>query len=102
MPPRMESQPGDALGEAEIAVMRRVVQMLGYDPVGMLDLLHILVHPDVLTLTKAYIAEIEQRDTALYTVEDPRTVGEKFTAALREQQRREVNEIVDEMQRRDS
>jgi len=37
------------------AILKKVKKMLGYDPVGMSDLLHILTHPDVINLTKAYI-----------------------------------------------
>lgn len=41
--------------EVEKEIMRKVKRMVGYDPVGMSDLLHILVHPDVVEDTKRYI-----------------------------------------------
>lgn len=46
----------------EQEIMRKVKKMLGYEPVGMLDLLHILSHPDVISLTKQYIQEKESID----------------------------------------
>ncbi len=41
--------------ELEREIMRKVRRMLGYDPVGMTDLLHMLVHPDLIALTKEYV-----------------------------------------------
>lgn len=40
-------------------IMIKIKKMVGYEPVGMLDLLHILSHPDVIELTKKYILSKE-------------------------------------------
>lgn len=39
----------------DIQVMGRVGLMLGYVPVGFVDLLHILKHPDMIGYTRAYL-----------------------------------------------
>lgn len=45
------------MDENEKVIMQRAEKMLGYSPVGMLDLLHVLAHPDVIDLTWQYLAE---------------------------------------------
>lgn len=40
---------------AEEALIKRVSQVVGYVPVGLKDLLHVLKHPDVIELTRSYI-----------------------------------------------
>lgn len=39
----------------EYEILRKVERIVGYPPTGMLDLLKILVHPDVIELTKKYV-----------------------------------------------
>lgn len=43
------------IDDARKAVLQKVCRMLGYDPVGMGDLLAILAHPDVIDLTRKYL-----------------------------------------------
>lgn len=40
-------------------LLERMDKMLGYVPVGTVDLLHILTHPDVIELTKDYIKHFD-------------------------------------------
>lgn len=40
---------------AKLELVRRVERMVGYVPVGLGDLLSVLVHPDVISLTRAYL-----------------------------------------------
>lgn len=44
----------------EQAIISKVEHIVGYVPIGTLDLLHILVHPDVIALTGAYIKEVSR------------------------------------------
>lgn len=41
----------------EQEVLKKVERIIGYVPVGMLDLLRVLVHPDVIDLTEKYVSE---------------------------------------------
>ena len=45
------------MDERERAIMQQAEKMLGYSPVGMRDLLRVLAHPDVIELTREYLAE---------------------------------------------
>ena len=47
--------------DEEKVIMKKLKTMLGYEPTGMLDLLHILSHPDVIEDTKKYLQSKEAR-----------------------------------------
>lgn len=47
--------------EREREIMILVDKMIGYPPTGMLDLLHILAHPEVIDLTRAYLKECDEQ-----------------------------------------
>lgn len=40
---------------SERQIMQKIAQIVGYVPVGTLDLLHLLVHPEVVNLTAEYV-----------------------------------------------
>lgn len=45
----------------EKRLIERVQKMLGYVPIGTLDLLHILAHPDCIEITRAFLDEKERQ-----------------------------------------
>ena len=43
------------IAQTEDRIVEQYQKMLGYVPIGTRDLLHILVHPDMIELTKIYV-----------------------------------------------
>lgn len=41
----------------EQEICKKIERLVGYVPVGTVDLLHILVHPDVIHLTEKYVRD---------------------------------------------
>jgi len=46
--------------QLEQEMMKKIKRMVGYEPVGMLDLLRLLTHPDLINMTKMYV-ELKER-----------------------------------------
>lgn len=46
--------------ESERAILLQVKKMLGYEPIGMGDLLKVLTHPDLIRQTLCYVKRIEE------------------------------------------
>lgn len=44
----------------EKELIKKIERIVGYVPVGTKDLLHILKHPDIIELSKAYLQEESQ------------------------------------------
>ena len=51
--------PTDVRSPSEMAVVKRMEKIIGYVPIGTRDLMHVLTHPDLIDLTKAWIASID-------------------------------------------
>lgn len=52
----------DNMTEAEKALIVKLKRIVGYVPVGILDLLHVLTHPDIIDLTMKYIESHEENN----------------------------------------
>lgn len=48
--------------DEQTAIVEKVLKMIGYVPIGMVDLLHVLAHPDVINLTRAYLDACSKLD----------------------------------------
>lgn len=48
----------------EDAIIEKVKRIVGYVPVGTKDLLHVLVHPDVMAHTKLYVEARDRENNA--------------------------------------